>query len=263
MKLALIQTNLIWENPKENLSAFDKQLENISSDTEIVILPEVFATGFTMDIEKFGNSIGKEAFEWMQQKAKVLNKVIVGSLLIKESGNYYNRLYWVRPDGIYKYYDKRHLFQMGDEHKVMTAGNKRIVVEHKGVKFMLQTCYDLRFPSFMRNKYDKHTNAHDYDVLLFVANWPEVRKKVYNTLLRARAIENQTYVVWVNRVGEDGHKVVFSGDSQIVDPFGNVSEQMPAHIEGILYSEIDISKLQDFRKNYKVGLDWDEFDIKE
>ncbi len=257
IKLALIQADLVWENPKENLKLFDKQLANLATDTEIVILPEVFATGFTMDIAKFGDNIGVDAFNWLKQKAKTLNKILVGSILIKESGNHYNRMYWMRPNGSFEYYDKRHLFQMGGEHKVMTAGDKRVIVAYKGVKFMFQICYDLRFPSFVRNKYDKQTNTHNYDVLLYISNWPESRKDTYNTLLKARAIENQAYVVWVNRIGIDGHNVVFSGDSQVVSPYGEVTAQIQAHQEGILYSEIDMQELQDFRASYKVGLDWD------
>ena len=257
IKLALIQADLVWENPKENLKSFDKQLANLATDTEIVILPEVFATGFTMDISKFNHSIGVEALSWLKQKASEFNKIFVGSFLIKENGNYYNRMYWVRPDSSFDYYDKRHLFQMGGEHKVITAGEKRTIVDYKGVKFMFQICYDLRFPIFARNKFNKQTNTHDYDVLLYVANWPESRKDTYNTLLKARAIENQAYVVWVNRIGTDGHNIVFSGDSQIVSPYGKVTEKMQAHKAGILYSELDLQDLQDFRASYKIGLDWD------
>jgi len=257
IKLALIQTDLIWERPEENLKKFDDLLNTIKNDVDIVILPEVFATGFSMNLKLFIKKIGKLSFEWLKNKAKEIDKIIVGSLLVEEGGNFYNRMYWMRPDGSYAFYDKRHLFQMGDEHKIMTAGEQRMLVDYKGVKFMLQICYDLRFPVFARNKYNKKEETHDYDALLYIANWPESRKDTYNVLLKARAIENQSYAIWVNRIGTDGHGVVFSGDSQVVDPYGKVIGQIEAHQENILYSEINIEDLKKFRAHYKVGLDWD------
>jgi len=258
LKVALLQADLAWENPSENLKKFDKQLANLNSNTEIVVLPEVFSTGFTMNVSKFGHDIGQDALLWLTERAKKYRVILVGSILIKDKGNYFNRMYWMQPDGQYEYYDKRHLFQMGDEHKVMTAGDQSVIVTYKGVRFMLQVCYDLRFPCFIRNHYNAETDTHDYDVLLYIANWPEVRKEAYNTLLKARAIENQVYVLWVNRIGIDGHGVIFSGDTQAVDPFGKQMDLLQAHEEGILYTEVNMDILQEFRTNYRVGLDWDK-----
>jgi len=259
--IALVQADLVWENPKENFNIFDKLLKDVNPETDIIILPEVFSTGFTMNLKNLETPIGKTAFDWLQQKAKQLNKVLVGSALFEENNNYYNRMFWMLPNGEFSYYDKRHLFQMGNEHQVITAGEKRVIIPYKGVNFMLQICYDLRFPVWVKNRYDDKNKKHDYEVLLYIANWPEVRRDAYLSLLKARAIENQSYVIWVNRVGKDNKEINHTGDSQVVDPFGNVLAQMPKNKEGILYADIDLSKLKAFRKDYKVGLDWDKFII--
>ncbi len=257
IKLALVQAHLEWENVEKNLANFNAVLSTIDLDTDIIVLPEVFSTGFTMNPDFFTKNMGESTFQWMKEKAKSLDKVIVGSVLVEEESKFYNRLFWIQPNGEFVYYDKRHLFQMGGEHLILTPGNRRVKAEYKGVNFMLQTCYDLRFPVFIRNRYDKETNQHDYDVLLYVANWPEIRAHAYSTLAKARAIENQAYVVWVNRIGEDGHHVVFSGDSQLISPYGKVTHKLASHEEGVLYASIDTRELNDFRANYKVGLDWD------
>lgn len=261
INIALIQTDLVWENTPVNLSKFDLLLKDITPETEIVIFPEVFTTGFALEPANFEKPVGLKAFEWLQKKAKSLNKILVASVIFEEHKNYLNRLFWMRPDGSFDYYDKRHLFQMGGEHKVMTAGNKRKIIPYKGVKFNLQICYDLRFPVWAKNKYNKETNTHDYDVLLYIANWPNVRKETYMSLLKARAIENQAYVVWVNRVGLDAHHVSFSGDSLVVNPLGVIQKQLPENKEAILYAEIDLDQLTVLRRAYKVGLDWDKFTV--
>lgn len=261
IKLALLQSDLLWENPKANFEKFDSLLQSLNPDTDIVILPEVFSTAFTMEIAQLDKPVGKSAFDWLKEKSKSLNKVIVGSILLEEKKKYYNRMFWMRPDGSYSYYDKRHLFQMGDEHKVMTAGDKRVIIPFKNAHFMLQICYDLRFPVWIKNRFDKQKNTHEYDVLIYIANWPEVRKQAYMTLLKARAIENQAYVVWVNRVGENNKGINHSGDSQVINPMGSLLEQMPENQEGILYANIDLKELKEIRSGYKVGLDWDKFEM--
>ncbi len=261
IKLALIQTDLIWENTQANLDKFDILLQDIAPDTDIIILPEVFSTGFALEPSNFEKPVGKKAFNWLKNKAISLKKVLVGSLIFEENKKYYNRMFWMRPDGRFEFYDKRHLFQMGDEHKVMTAGDKPTIVAYKNTKFNLQVCYDLRFPVWAKNNYNKQTNTHDYDVLINIANWPNVRKETYMTLLKARAIENQAFVVWVNRVGVDGHNISFSGDSLLVNPLGVIQSQLPENKEGILYTEINPNELATLRKEYKVGLDWDKFKI--
>ena len=262
IKLALIQADLLWQNTHGNLAKFDTLLSEIASDIDIVILPEMFATAFTMEVAKLEKPIGNIALGWMKKKAKSLNKVIIGSLLFEEESRYYNRMFWVFPDGNCSFYNKRHLFRMGNEDEVMTAGNQRVIIPFKGMNFMLQVCYDLRFPVFVKNNYEPKTKSFDYDAIIYIANWPEVRKQAYIQLLKARAIENQCYVVWVNRVGTDDKGNAHTGDSQIVDPFGNVFSQLPEHQEGILYENLHIGNLQKIRNDFEVGLDWDQFSVK-
>jgi len=166
LHIALVQADLIWENPKENFEHFDSLLKEIDPKTDIIILPEVFSTGFTMKLENLEKPLGKTSFQWLQNKAKSLDKILVGSVLFTEENRQYNRMFWVAPTGDFSYYDKRHLFQMGNEHKTITAGNRRVVVPFKDAHFMLQICYDLRFPVWSRNSYDKKKNTHNYDVLV-------------------------------------------------------------------------------------------------
>ena len=262
IKLALVQADLLWQNTKGNLAKFDNLLFGISDDTDIVILPEMFATAFTMQVDKLEKPVGRLALDWLISKAKNLNKVLLGSLLFEEKNKYYNRMFWVNSDGSFHFYDKRHLFRMGNEEEVMTAGKDRVIVPFRGTNFMLQVCYDLRFPVFVKNNFDSKTKTHDYDVIVYIANWPEIRKKAYNRLLKARAIENQAYVVWVNRVGKDDSGIVHSGDSQLIDPLGNILNQLSAHQENILYANLDLDKLQEIRKSFEVGLDWDNFNVR-
>ncbi len=263
MKITLVQANLIWEDTQANLDKFDILLSDLSKDTEIVILPEMFSTGFTMNINNLAKPTGKQVFDWLQQKASAIDKIIVGSILIEENDKYYNRMYWMRPDGSFDYYDKRHLFHQGGEDKVMTAGDRRVVLNHKGVKFMLQICYDLRFPVAVKNNYDKETDTYDYDAIIYIANWPEVRKLAYLSLLKARAIENQAYVIWVNRIGEDDKNMAHIGDSQLLDAHGNIVASCLPNEESLLDFEISIDALYQFRKQFKVGLDWDKFELRQ
>ncbi len=262
IKLALVQANLLWQNTNGNLAKFDQVFQDIDDDTDIVILPEMFATAFTMQVEKFKKPVGKSAFGWLKNKSIEVDKIIIGSLLFEEDNKYYNRMFWARPDGTFSHYDKRHLFRMRNEEAVITAGKHRVIIPFKGMKFMLQVCYDLRFPVWVKNNFDKKTKLHDYDAIIYIANWPEVRKKAYIQLLIARAIENQAYVIWVNRIGTDTNGAQHSGDTQIIDPVGNVIAQLPAYQEDILFTDIDLNKLQEIRNNFEVGLDWDAFNIK-
>ena len=258
--ISLIQTGLVWENTTENLKKFDVLLKKLPAETEIVILPEMFSTGFTMQIENLKKPVGKQAFDWLKNKAETLDKIVVGSILTEQNGKYYNRMYWMRPDGTYDYYDKRHLFHQGGEDKVMTAGNKKTIVSYKNHKFLLQICYDLRFPVWSKNNYNRQTGKYDYDTIIYIANWPESRKQAYLSLLKARAIENQAYVVWVNRIGEDNKNIFHSGDSQVVDFKGNILIESGQN-ESVTTTRIDFKDLSRFRNEFKVGLDWDEFKI--
>jgi predicted amidohydrolase len=261
MKISIIQADLFWENISQNLQKFDRLIAQVDDDVEIIILPEMFSTGFTMNIDAFEKPLGKTGFEWLRNKASATGKIVVGSILIEEEGNYYNRMYWMYPDGQFAFYDKRHLFHQGGEDKVMTAGNKSVIVNHKGIKFMLQICYDLRFPVAVRNSYNKTTDSYDYDVIIYIANWPELRQQAYLSLLKARAIENQSYVIWLNRVGADNKKIAHSGDSQLLDAYGNIVAQAKPHQEEVLHFSIDKSSLDVFRKQFQVALDWDKFKI--
>lgn len=261
LPVTLIQADLAWENPKENFQKFEKIFDGVSAETELIILPEMFATGFSMQPGNFEKPVGENAFLWMQKQAKQLQKIIVGSLLFEENKKYYNRMLWMRPDGSFESYDKRHLFQMGHEDRVMTAGKKKTIATHKGVKFLTQICYDLRFPVWTKNRFNDQTKSYDYDVIIYVANWPEIRKTAYMNLLKARAIENQAFVIWVNRTGVDGHGIVHSGDTQIIDPQGRLFKIMPPHQEGLLQANLNIDFLTKYRQEFQVGLDWDTFNL--
>ncbi len=255
LKITTIQTSLHWENVDENLLHFSKMIDGVEA-SDIIVLPEMFTTGFTMSPDKLAEAHGGKGLQWMQQKAKEKNAVIVGSISVKDNSNYYNRLYWVKPDGTYEFYDKRHLFRMGNEHQHYTAGNKKLVVEYKGWKICPLVCYDLRFPVWSRNK-KENTN----DVLIYVANWPEVRAYPWKQLLIARAIENQAYVVGVNRIGEDGNGIAHSGDTSMINPRGEIISKTQPHQDKAETVALSYTYLQDFRKVFPVMLDGDDFEI--
>jgi len=257
--IILIQSDLDWENPEANLQQFDEKIENLDTNPDLIVLPEMFNTGFTMNVEKCAEKIGGKSFLWLKEKSKQLNCVITASLLIEEDGKFYNRLIWMKPNGDYEFYNKRHLFRMAKEHQVMTAGRERKIVEINGWKINLQVCYDLRFPVWSKNNF---TNGqHDFDILLYIANWPEVRNYAYKTLLLARAMENQAYVIWVNRVGQDGNKINHTGDSMIVDPIGKILTQAAENEKQVLRVHIPSNKIAEYREKFKVGLDWDRFSV--
>lgn len=259
LKVSLVQSDLAWESPEQNLKNFEKKLQQIVDPTDLIVLPEMFPTGFTMNVEKCSEDTDGISVAWLRKMANLKKSVITGSILIKEGGNYYNRMFWMRSNGTFEKYDKRHLFSMSNEHLQMTSGKKQTIVELNGWKINLQICYDLRFPVWSKNKYDNGAPA--YDVLIYVANWPEVRSHAYKSLLLARAIENQAYVMWVNRVGEDGNKIKHSGDTMVVDAYGKIIQQAQPFQEESLFATLSYSKLTDFRSKFKVGLDWDKFSI--
>ena len=220
LKVIIIQSDLAWENPTANLNNFDAKINSISEKTDIIVLPEMFNTAFSINPAKCAETMYGATMKWIQHKAKEKNCVIVGSILINENGDFYNRMVWIQPDGSHFTYDKRHLFRMSDEYKLFNGGNNRTIIEYKGWKINLLICYDLRFPVWSRNTY-KDGN-YEYDLMIYVANWPASRSFIWQTLLKARAIENQSYVIGVNRVGDDGFNTPHSGDSMIIDPVGNV-----------------------------------------
>jgi len=215
LHVTLIQSALHWENRESNLEMFTEKINSIREETDLIVIPEMFTTGFSMNTAKAAETMNGAAVNWMKEMAAKRNAVICGSLMMKDGEQFFNRLIWMRPDGSFSYYDKRHLFGLGDEHKHFTAGAKRILVELKGWKILPLVCYDQRFPVWSRN-------TDQYDVLFYVANWPERRVQAWKTLLEARAIENQCYTIGVNRVGKDGGGIHHTGDSSVVDPRGEI-----------------------------------------
>lgn len=238
LTVTIIQSNLHWEDKRANLAMFEEKIMGISGKTEIVVLPEMFSTGFSMKPELLAEKMDGDTVNWMKRIAAQKRVVITGSVIIEEEGEYYNRLIWMLPNGQYGVYDKRHLFAYGSEHQHYNPGSKRLIASVKGWKINLIVCYDLRFPVWCRQsrpskRFFPHEKPDDpqvqparvepeYDLLICVANWPERRNHAWKTLLQARAIENQCYVVGVNRVGNDGNNIYHSGDSMIVSPLGEV-----------------------------------------
>lgn len=228
--VTLIQTHLHWEDKAANLQMLEEKISSIKEKTEVVILPEMFSTGFSMNTEQLAETMDGQTVQWMKKIAAANKIILTGSLIIKEQAPstsesagrevYYNRLVWMLPNGQYGIYDKRHLFAFAGEDKHYTAGAKRLIAAVKGWKINLQVCYDLRFPVWARQQ--SQPEGPEYDILLYVANWPERRSHAWKTLLQARAIENQCYVMGVNRVGNDGNGIYHSGDSMIIDPVGEV-----------------------------------------
>lgn len=228
LSITTIQTNLHWEDKKANLQMLEEKINSINEKTEIVVLPEMFSTGFSMQPDLFAETMSApsgtdgdgETVQWMKRIAAEKKIILTGSIIIEEAGQFFNRLIWMLPNGQFGVYDKRHRFAYAGEDNHYTAGTKRLIASVKGWKINLQVCYDLRFPVWARQQ--SQPEGSEYDILLYVANWPERRSHAWQTLLQARAIENQCYVVGVNRVGIDGNGITHSGDSMIVDPMGEV-----------------------------------------
>ena len=216
LKITIFQGYLFWENIDKNLQNISLRLGGIREKTDLIILPEMFNTGFSMDAGRLAETVEGKTMQWMRATAAKYGCAVTGSIIIKEDGKYYNRLIWITAEGVYHYYNKRHLFAMGKEDQTYTAGTKKLIVELKGWKICPVICYDLRFPVWLRNV----DNA--YDILIVVANWPEKRALHWRTLIPARAVENQAYVIGVNRVGHDGNEVYHSGDSTCISPNGDV-----------------------------------------
>ncbi len=260
LTITLIQTNLFWEDKKANLEMLQQKIESIAEKTEIVILPEMFTIGFSMKPEILAETMKGETVQWMKNIAAQKKIIITGSIVIEEKGNYFNRLIWMLPNGDYGFYDKRHLFAYADEHSHYSAGNKKLIASVKGWKVNLQICYDLRFPVWARQPSGNIETK--YDLLINVANWPEKRSVAWKTLLPARAIENQCYVVGVNRVGEDANKISYSGNSMIVDPLGEIIYQKNIN-EDIFTCTLQKEKVEETRKHFPFWKDADSFIINE
>ena len=271
LTITTIQSNLIWEEKAANLHMLEQKITSIEEKTEIVVLPEMFNTGFSMRPEALAETMEGETVEWMKRVSRENGIVLTGSVMIEEAGNYYNRLIWMLPNGQYGYYDKRHLFAFGEEDKHYSPGNKRLIASVKGWKINLLVCYDLRFPVWARNRvfdaaqtHESHTStslsAPEYDVLIYVANWPERRSHAWKTLLCARAIENQCYVVGVNRVGSDANNMYYSGNSLVIDPLGQVLYHM-ADDEDVNTITLQKEMLDEVRNKFPFWKDADSFNI--
>jgi omega-amidase len=256
LKITLVQSNLIWEDVAANIAMFSQKLDSLNVPTDLIILPEMFSTGFSMNVEKLAEPVAEsKALAWMKKTAEDKNCCITGSLMLKENGKYYNRLIWMNPDGSFKHYDKRHLFSLSNEQQVYTPGREKIMVELKDWKICPLICFDLRFPVWSRNQ-----KSEPYDLLIYVANWPERRIYAWKHLLIARAIENQAYVIGLNRIGNDGNNIYHSGDSMVVDAMGGLVYHK-TEVEDITTFELDFAHLQKIRETLPFLKDADAFAI--
>ncbi len=260
LNISLIQPDIFWEDKTANLQQYEQYIAGITEKREIVVLPEMFSTGFSMEAQRLAEGMDGPTVHWMKQMAQRYRCILTGSVVIAEDGKYYNRLIWMQPDGRYGVYDKRHLFGFAGEHAHYTAGEKRLIAQVKGWRICLQVCYDLRFPVWARQGMDGSETGAAYDVLLYVANWPERRSLAWKTLLQARAIENQSYVVGVNRVGTDGNGIYHSGDSSVFDPLGETVWQQ-AHDICVRTLTLDRDTLAGVRERFPFLKDADRFMI--
>ena len=263
LTVATIQADLVWEDKAANLDRFQEKIEALSSEVELVILPEMFTTGFSMSPQTLAETADGETIAWMKQLSQDRNIVIVGSMIAKENDAYFNRLICMLPTGSYGIYDKRHLFSFAGEENHYSAGNKRLIASIKGWKLNLQICYDLRFPVWARQQVkvsEKEEIVPEYDMLVYVANWPERRIHAWRTLLCARAIENQSYVIGVNRVGNDGNGIYHNGSTMIIGPLGEVLYHA-VDKEDICEMTLSKEELKDIRNKFSFLKDGDDFNI--
>jgi len=255
LKVSLVQSMLQWEDADANRSMFAERLAPLAGTTHLIVLPEMFTTGFSMRSRELAERMDGPTVAWMRAQAAALDAALYGSVIIEDGGRYVNRGLFVTPDGMVTAYDKRHLFRMAGEDGHFDTGNERVVVQWRGWRLLLQVCYDLRFPVFSRSR-------NDVDALLYVANWPEPRRSAWSSLLVARAIENLSYVVGVNRVGMDGKGIHYTGDSVTVEPKGQAIAMVEPGTEGIATVVLDAAALQEYRAKFPAHLDADDFSLK-
>ena len=255
LKIVLIQSDLVWENPEQNRQNFAEKIRQIKESVDVIVLPEMFTSGFTMHPEHVAENMHGDTIAWMKVIATKVNSAICGSLVISENNNFYNRFVFVTPDGTLEYYDKRHTFTLAGEHKVYKAGKNRLIVDYKGWKICTLVCYDLRFPVWARN-------TDDYDIVMYVANWPKPRINAWDALLKARAIENMSYCIGVNRVGLDHNNYTYSGHSAVYDGLGECLTNIAPNTEQIEIVILDKNHINFIRKSLKFLDDRDEFTLK-
>ncbi|NDV45677.1 amidohydrolase [Paludibacter sp. 221] len=256
MRLTIIQDAIVWADKKANLDRMSSRLKDLAGKTDLVVLPEMFATGFCTDRLDLAEGMDGDTVSCLKRWAQEYNMAIAGSFIAAENGKIYNRAFFVFPDTTMRTADKRHLFSMGGEDKLFSAGDKRLIVNYKGFSISLLVCYDLRFPVWSRNV------GNEYDLLIYVASWPQSRIKVWNVLLAARALENQAYVCGVNRIGEDGEGVVYNGSSRLIDAKGNDLLHIPLNETVVQTCELSKKELDVFRERFPVWRDADSFEIK-
>jgi predicted amidohydrolase len=254
MKISLIQHDIIWEDKTVNLRNLELLISPLLNNTDIIVLPEMFSTGFSMNPDRLCEPPGKETFTWMRSIAEKGNFGLCGSYIVCEKDRFYNRFVFVSPEEEVWKYDKRHLFSMAGEDSFFTPGKERLTFNFRGARITPYICYDLRFPVWSRNR-------NESDLIIYTANWPEKRRDVWNTLLKARAIENQCYVVGVNRTGTDGNGVKYWGESVIIHPYGDIIASAGPDKECVITGEISISALSEFRKKFPVLKDADDFTL--
>jgi predicted amidohydrolase len=261
LKITLIQSDIHWEDIEANLAMFEEKIWQISgTSTDVIVLPEMFTTGFTMAAPKLAEHMNMRTTKWMKQMADQTGALILGSFITTVHERYYNRLLWMEPGGNHKTYDKRHLFRMANEHKTYAQGESLLISTWKGWRICPLVCYDLRFPVWSRNRWDANTKKLNYDLMIYVANWPTIRINAWDTLLKARAIENLSYVVGVNRVGIDDNNIEYDGHSSIISPKGDTIFSIEGS-EAVRTTEISANSLHSFRDKFPAHYDADEFSI--
>jgi len=260
LKITIIQTDPHWEDIEANLAMFEEKIWQIKGETDVIVLPEMFTTGFTMAASRFAEHMNMRTFKWMRQMADQTGALILGSYIVTVHDRYYNRLLWMEPGGAFKTYDKRHLFRMANEHRTYSPGESLLIGTWKGWRICPLICYDLRFPVWSRNRWDKVNKRLSYDLAIYVANWPVARIGAWDTLLRARAIENLSYVVGVNRLGQDGNGLEHNGNSAVVSPKGEPIF-MNEGDELVHTVTLNANSLDAFRDRFPAYVDGDEFSI--
>ena len=260
LNIAYIQADLCWEDKEANLLHFSDLLQQVQSDADLILLPETFTTGFPVDPKLFAETVDGPTMQWLREKAQAKNAVICATFPIDINRHYYNSLVWMRPDGSYELYFKRHTFTMGGEDKLVERGDRQLIVELKGWRIRPMVCYDIRFPVWARNRYKD--GQYEYDLAFYLANFPDSRMIVWNTLLIARAIENHAYWIGVNRIGEDANDLHYSGESKVINSRGKVISKAEPYQEAVLHCTLDYEELQHFREKFPLGPDWDGFEIK-
>lgn len=254
LKIAIIQSDLVWENPEQNRMRFGAKIEAIQEEIDLIVLPEMFTSGFTMNPEKVAETMNGATVQWMKNQSNEKNAAILGSIVVSEGGNFYNRLLFVMPNGDVTYYDKRHTFTLAGEHKVYEKGQEQFIQTYKGWRLYPLICYDLRFPVWSRN-------MQNYDVLLYVANWPKTRIDAWDTLLKARAIENMSYCIGVNRVGEDANNLSYNGSSALYDVLGHKLTNIALNEEAVEVVTLTKEHIDKYRSKLKFLDDKDGFTI--